>query len=297
VSKAYHIYIPPLRRVVVSRDFIFEEDRDFQRSLESRVGVEDDAEALIAVSEGAQTQVSCTPVSGVTGSPCTASGSQSEHVQSYGVQTLDGTHTSGSQSVETSPEAVTLGPSDLTSPLTTSGKRIPRWFQETLKEARENVGDPKSHIRDRRPPIRLGAYLALVTSIKDTEPHNFAQAVDQQVWRESMVEEYDSIVRNDVWDVVPRLVGKSVVTSRWFYKTKIATDGNIEKHEARFLARGFSQIEGVDYDETFTTIARYTSIRSIIAIEAEMGWSIHQMDVKTTFLNGFIDEEVYIEQP
>jgi hypothetical protein len=74
----------------------------------------------------------------VTGSPCTASGSQSEHVQSEGAQT------SGSQSVEMSPEAVTLGQRDLTSPLITSGKRKPRWFQETLKEARENVGEPKS---------------------------------------------------------------------------------------------------------------------------------------------------------
>jgi hypothetical protein len=63
-----------------------------------------------------------------------------------------------------------------------------------------------------------------------------------------MVEEYDSIVRNDVWDVVPRPVGKSVVTSRWLYKTKMDADGNIEKHKARFVARGFSQIEGVDYD-------------------------------------------------
>jgi hypothetical protein len=81
------------------------------------------------------------------------------------------------------------------------------------------------------------------------------------------------------------------------YKTKFATDGIIEKHKARFVARGFSQIEGVNYDETFTPITRYTSIRSIITITTEMGWSIHRMDVKTTFLNGFIDEEVYIEQP
>jgi hypothetical protein len=92
---------------------------------------------------------------------------------------LDGTQTSRSQSVETSPEAVTLGPSDLTSPLTTSGKTRPRGFQETLKEARENVGEPKSQITDRRPLVRLGAYLALVTSIRDTEPQTFAQAVDQ----------------------------------------------------------------------------------------------------------------------
>jgi hypothetical protein len=90
-----------------------------------------------------------------------------------------------------------------------------------------------------------------------------------------MVEEYDSIVRNDVWDVVPRPVGKSVVTSRWLYKTKIAADGSVEKHKARFVARGFSQIEGVDYDETFAPVARYTSIRTIIAIAAEMGWRIH----------------------
>jgi hypothetical protein len=110
-----------------------------------------------------------------------------------------------------------------------------------------------------------------------------------------MVKEYDSIVRNVVWDVVPRPVGKSVVTSRWLYKTKIAADGSVEKHKACFVARGFSQIEGVDYDETFAPVARYTSIRTIIAIAAELGWRIHQMDVKTTFLNGFIEEEVYIE--
>jgi hypothetical protein len=111
-----------------------------------------------------------------------------------------------------------------------------------------------------------------------------------------MAEEYDSIVHNDVWDVVPRPLGKSVVTSKWLYKTKIIADGSVEKHKARFVARGFSQIEGVDYDETFAPIARYTSIRTIICIAAEMGWRIHQMDLKTAFLNGFIEEEVYIEQ-
>jgi hypothetical protein len=97
--------------------------------------------------------------------------------------------------------------------------------------------------------------------------------VDQQVWREAMVEEYDSIVRNDIWEAVPGPVGKSVVTSRWLYKTKFVADGSIDKHKAHFVARGFSQIEGVDYDETFAPVARYTSIRNIIAIAADMGWS------------------------
>jgi hypothetical protein len=85
------------------------------------------------------------------------------------------------------------------------------------------------------PRVRLGAYLELVTSIRDTEPWTFAQAVDQQVWREAMVEEYDSIVPNDVWEVVSRPVGKSVVTFKWLYKTKIVANGSIEKHKARFV--------------------------------------------------------------
>jgi len=112
-----------------------------------------------------------------------------------------------------------------------------------------------------------------------------------------MVEEYASIIKNNVWEVVPRPEGKSVVTSKWLYKIKHAVDGNIEKFKARFVAREFSQIEGVDYDETFTPVARYTSIWSLISITAKMGWQIHQMDVKTTILNGVIEEEVHVEQP
>ena len=112
-----------------------------------------------------------------------------------------------------------------------------------------------------------------------------------------MIEEYQSIMKNDVWDVVPRPEGKSVVTSKWIYKIKHAADGSIEKHKARFMARGFSQNEGIDYEETFAPVARYTSIRSILALAAVMKWKIHQMDVKTAFLNGVVEEEVYVEQP
>ena len=71
----------------------------------------------------------------------------------------------------------------------------------------------------------------------------------------------------------------------------------MEKHKARFVARGFSQKEGVDYDETFAPVDQHTSIRTIIAIASAMGWKLHQMDVKAAFLNGVIEKEVYIEQP
>ena len=88
-----------------------------------------------------------------------------------------------------------------------------------------------------------------------------------------------------------------MVGSRWIYKLKQATDGSVEKYKARFVARGFSQIEGNKYEETFAPVARYSSIRTILNLSAQMGWHIHQMDVKTAFLNGVIEEEVYIEQP
>ena len=112
-----------------------------------------------------------------------------------------------------------------------------------------------------------------------------------------MTKEYQSILKNDVWKIVPRPKGKSIVSSKWIFKIKHAADGSIEKYKARFVARGFSQKEGIDYEENFALIARYTSVRAVLAIAASKGWKVHQMDVKTTFLNGKITEEVYEEQP
>jgi len=137
--------------------------------------------------------------------------------------------------------------------------------------------------------------MALVSQCVVTEPSSFKEAVEEPAWVDAMIEEYDSIVRNSAWEIVPRPVGKSVVGSRWIYKVKQAADGSVEKYKARFVARGFSQIEGIDYEETFAPVARYSSIRTILALSAQMGWHIHQMDVKTVFLNGVIEEEVYIE--
>ena len=103
--------------------------------------------------------------------------------------------------------------------------------------------------------------------------------------------------KNDVWDTLPKPKGKSVVSSKWIYKIKHAANGSIENYKERFGARGFSQKEGIDYEEKFALVAWYTSIRAIMALASMMKWDLHQMDVKTAFLNGVIKEEVYIEQP
>ena len=137
------------------------------------------------------------------------------------------------------------------------------------------VGNPKQAVRESKPPERFRSYIMMVSSIRESEPSTFEEATSRQVWRDAMMEEYNSIMKNGVWEVVPRPEQKSVVTSRWLYKLKNVADGGIEKYKARFVAWGFSQVEGVDYDETFALVSRYTSIRSVISIAAEMGWKTH----------------------
>ena len=108
-----------------------------------------------------------------------------------------------------------------------------------------------------------------------------------------MTKEYQSIMKNDVWDIVPKPEGKSVVSSKWIYKIKHAANGSIDKYKARFVARGFSQKEGIDYEETCALVSRYTSIRTIMALAFMVKWSLHHMDVKTAFLNGVIQEGIH----
>jgi hypothetical protein len=131
-----------------------------------------------------------------------------------------------------------------------------------------------------------------MTKLLDEEPTTFEEAVQKEQWKEAMTEEHQSIIKNEVWEIIPRPKEKSVVTSKWVYKIKHATDGSVDKYKARFAARGFSQKEGEYYDETFSLVAIYTSIRAIISLVASTEWNLHQMDVKTTFLNGAIEEEV-----
>jgi hypothetical protein len=95
------------------------------------------------------------------------------------------------------------------------------------------------------------------------------------VWRDAMMEEYFSIMKNDASEVVPWTEGKFVVGSRWIFKIKYATDGSVENFNACFVENGFSQNEGIDFSETFAPVERYYSIKAMISIATELGWQIH----------------------
>jgi hypothetical protein len=180
--------------------------------------------------------------------------------------------------------------------MTISHKRKPAWARELIQDG-EKYSAPEGTMRKVKKPKPFSSYIALMCDLIEKEPTCFEEVIQKKELADVMTKEYQSSIKNDVWEIVPRPKSKDVVSSKWLYKIIHDADGSIEKYKTRFVARGFSQKEGIDYEETFALVAKYTSIRTIIALAAKMNWKLHQTDVKTAFLNGVIEEEVYIEQP
>nr|GEY05131.1 retrovirus-related Pol polyprotein from transposon TNT 1-94 [Tanacetum cinerariifolium] len=116
-------------------------------------------------------------------------------------------------------------------------------------------------------------------------------------WVSAMQEELDQFARLKVWRLVPRPEGKSVIKTKWIFKNKNDESSLVIRNKARLVAVGYSQQEGIDYDETFAPVARIEAIRFFLAYAAHKDFTVFQMDVKTSFLNGILKEEVYVGQP
>jgi hypothetical protein len=112
-----------------------------------------------------------------------------------------------------------------------------------------------------------------------------------------MQEEYNSLLENQTWNLVPLPSGRKLVRGIWVYRTKSAADGQINRYKATLVAKGFQQVQGIVYEETFSPVAKMDSIRLALAIATTKGWEVHQMDVKNAFLHGDLFEEIYMEQP
>jgi hypothetical protein len=134
-------------------------------------------------------------------------------------------------------------------------RKRPAWLRDSLQDA-EGHAAPSGTFRESKRRQRFSSYMALMSHIIDSEPSSYEEATGQQVWKDAMMEEYQSIMKNDVWEIVPRPEGKPMVTSKWIYKIKHVADGSIEKYKARFVVRGFSQKKEVDYEEIFAPVAR-----------------------------------------
>ena len=156
-------------------------------------------------------------------------------------------------------------------------------------------------------------YMYLVEGTRDTvsnqisycfnieaDPKTYEEAMNSQdapFWKEAINDEMDSIMGNKTWKLVDLPPGSKPIGCKWIFKKKMKIDGTIDKFKARLVAKGFTQKYGVDYFDTYSPVARIATIRVLLAIASIQNLVIHQMDVKTAFLNGDLDEEVYMEQP
>ena len=122
-------------------------------------------------------------------------------------------------------------------------------------------------------------------------------SLDADDWKKTVQSEMDSILSNGTWELTERPYGCKPVGYKWEFKKKLRPDGTIEKYKARLVAKGYTQKECEDFFDTYSPIARLTTIRALLSLAASYGLIVHQMDVKTTFLNGELDEEIYIDQP
>ena len=177
-------------------------------------------------------------------------------------------------------------------------------YEENFMREVANLPDA----RRRRPPARLGEEVneensniaAEILAHDIDEPRNIYDAWNGEYsseWKASTDEEFASLIKNKTWDLVPLPSGKNVVGSKWVFKVKRNADGSVDRFKSRLVAQGYSQTEGIDYQEVFSPVIRYSSIRALLAMANKNDLEIHQMDVKTAFLQGNLDSEIYMKQP
>jgi len=138
------------------------------------------------------------------------------------------------------------------------------------------------------------AHLAIFAA---TDPIHLEDASKSEKWRHAMDLEMEAINKNGTWELVELPEGGKKVGVKWIYKTKFNENGEVEKYKARLVAKGYTQQYGVDYTEVFALVARIETIRLVVALAAQRKWSIYQLDVKSAFLHGELNEEVFVEQP
>ncbi|XP_068338880.1 uncharacterized protein [Pyrus communis] len=176
----------------------------------------------------------------------------------------------------------------------------PREHDDGSSSSRVQEKEELEPRRSKRTKIRKDFGPDFVTLLTETEPQSFKEAMstpEAPFWKDTVNSEIDSIMQNHTWELVDLPPGNKPIGYKWIFKKKLKPDGTIDKYKARLVAKGYRQKHGLDFFDTYSPVTRITSIRLLIAIAALHNMEIHQMDVKTAFLNGDLDEEIYMEQP
>lgn len=201
----------------------------------------------------------------------------------------------------------------------------PPLHSQPLQPTQELSAQPERSSRVKQPPIQMTdfvtttfpsssctyllssfvTYSNLTTSYKCAlsayssilEPSSFHQASQDPAWINVMKLEIVALEENEIWSIVDLPAGKTLIQCKWVYKVKYKASGEVERYQARLVAKGYSQKTGLDYSETFSPVAKMVTVRSLIVLAAFSQWFIYQMDVHIAFLNGDLLEEVYMTIP
>ncbi|GJQ99313.1 retrovirus-related pol polyprotein from transposon TNT 1-94 [Tanacetum coccineum] len=159
------------------------------------------------------------------------------------------------------------------------------------------IGDPSKPVMTRQRlhiDFEVCMYVLTVSTI---EPKNIKEAMVDHSWIESMQDELNQFERLQVWELVPRPEGKNIIALKWFWNIKCDAENIVVRNKTRLVAKGYRQEEGIDFEESFSLVARLEAVQMFIAYVAHKNITIFQMDVRTVFLNGPLKEEVFVSQP
>ncbi|GJW29010.1 retrovirus-related pol polyprotein from transposon TNT 1-94 [Tanacetum coccineum] len=159
------------------------------------------------------------------------------------------------------------------------------------------IGDPSKPVMTRQRLPTDSEVCMYALTVSTIEPKNIKEAMADHSWIESMQDELNQFERLQVWELVPRPQGKNIIALKWLWKNKCDAENIVVRNKTRLVAKGYRQEEGIDFEESFSPVARLEAVQMFIAYAAHKNITIFQMDVKTDFLNGPLKEEVYVSQP
>ncbi|XP_072060396.1 uncharacterized protein [Arachis hypogaea] len=136
--------------------------------------------------------------------------------------------------------------------------------------------------------------VAIASSV---EPKHYEEAIVESCWKDAISAELKALATNKTWTLTHLPIGKKAIGCKWVFKLKLKPDGSVERHKARLVAKGYTQRQGFDFFDTYSPVAKMTTLRLLLALAAAKDWHLHQLDVNTAFLHGDLDEEVYMQLP